>query len=287
MSLDAAAFRNLLSRHDFAMVDRQAFDSEPWHEALPMTVLIPKELPDDEEKMPGLLTLSELTDEQHERLFANLQAARERREVRLISCLLAVTGDPNRVALHMTRTLVMHTPTDRYLGRYFLRYFDPRVFVHLERIFPPTLLLHLYGPVVQWTIPFQDDWITLLPPELPIWRKYWAMDAAQRQAVGRILRVNRVLTYWARNHGQWKNLDDFRAAAARVDRALERAANAYGMSSNDDLVAFALHALTHGDDFYLRPAIARLLQAVQQDKTIYYADEARSLTNEDWSAAHS
>jgi hypothetical protein len=244
MKTDAASVisgEDIFARHDYALVDRQMLDPEPWREALPLQVLVPKALRGDEEKMPGLISLRKLNSEQIERLAANLQAAKERREPRFIACLLTVGDEPPYgIGIHMTRRLLMHTPD----GRYFLRYYDPRVFVHLSRIFPVTLFAALYGPLTHWSIPFQDEWITLPYPETPLRREFWSLDAEQRLGIGRILPINRALAYWAEDHGPWKNLDHYRAAAECADRLVEQAIREHGIEGGDALIEFTLDGLT-------------------------------------------
>jgi hypothetical protein len=61
-------YPDLLARHDYAILNKTALWTQPWHAELPLYPLVPRELPGDADKMPPLLPLAELSDPQKERL---------------------------------------------------------------------------------------------------------------------------------------------------------------------------------------------------------------------------
>jgi len=231
-----ALYLDLFSRHDYAIVDLISIQEERWHSTLPMTRLVPKVLESDAEKMPSLLPLEPgapyLAD-----LADDLCIADEQGFKPLVSCLLAVPPgtDPERLQWHLTERLVLHNPQ----GRAFLRYYDSLVFLHFERILRPPQLQALYGPVSEWSIRFQKDWIALPTPDVEDVQTVplvWQVNRVQSEAVDRIGTVNLALKLIReRRRRPWESLDEWRAAAAWIDASIDADSRHAPDAAEDDL----------------------------------------------------
>jgi len=222
MSMETEAlYLDLLTRHSYAILDRTGLYKESWHQTLPTISLVPRALRSDTQKMPALLPLGYEVP-YLEPLAEDLSAADENNSRSLISCLLTVPPetDPERLQWHLTDRLVLRSPQ----GRAFLRYYDSRVFLHFDRILHPAQAMSLYGPVEQWTVRFQKDWITLPAPDIADMQTVplvWQVNASQREGLDRVGTVNLALTYWREEVGRpFADLNEWRALAAKADASI-------------------------------------------------------------------
>jgi hypothetical protein len=273
-------YPELLSRHDYAIVDHAAIFPEPWHEELPLRRIVPRVLKESAHLMPSLLSLRLLTAEQAAWLYDNHEAARQGRAGDVLSCLfiLAQPGaDPEPLLRHLADHLVLRSPQ----GRALLRYYDPRVFIHLRRLLEPGQTRALFGPVQTWTFRFQEEWIHLTAREAPAAEGAWAVSEAQRQRLDRVGYINTALADWNKRLARpWNGLAEYDQLAERAERAITRAQD-YRLKQSHDLSAFVRHTLTYGENFHRHPLIQELIRDLPNGYA-GYADVSHRLEASDW-----
>jgi hypothetical protein len=247
----------ILARHGYVIINLNGLPenkAEALQAALPLSRLVPTGLKGDTARMPVLLSVADLDDARRTALRAHLQMFEEKGH----ACLLdAPEATDREVRLHLTRRLLIESPR----GKIFLRYFDPRVFPHLVRILPPDRVRALFGPIQHWTIPFQKSWRSYERPEVSgIIPLHWTTDAQQADYIlKRIGPTNTVLRRWCAGLGRDIPPAEFDSLAAHIDRAL-LAARQYGLHADNDITAFALHLIEHGEHFHRHPRIQPLLE---------------------------
>jgi len=270
----------LVERYDYAIVDRAGLASEPWHDEMPLIPLVPKVLRSDAEKMPALLALKSLKKPHLALLDSNLEEAEKKPFVNFMSCLLILRSGTEEKSIihHLMAHLVLHTPQDDVL----LRYYDPRVFPHLWEILRPSQMLSLYGPVKVWAFRFQNEWVGQRAPRSETVKQYWSVTAEQREKLDRVMLINEILALRKMKMDRpWYDVEEYEDARIKVGAALERARRDYGLRAESDLTQFALDTLAYGENFHLHPRIRGLLQEMQKKRMSYIAATA-NVKETDW-----
>ena len=275
-------YANLLAQHDYALVDRDAHHPDDYSD-LPLIPLVPEQLRSDADLMPGLLALKSLDDATTARLIENLQATQANGEDRLISSLLVAHGIDQAT---MQKHLESRLDTASLQGRFLLRYYDPRAFIHFERILTLPWLRGMYGPICGWTIPFQDAWLTLPAPEVGLTVSAWVVTTEDRRTLDRVGPVNMALKAFGKHLGRpWRDLAEYADFAAEADKALITGVQECGLKSADDLIAFAAHTLIYGEGFHQYPCIQRLLEKVREDRNFGYSGGAITMVSQqEWAS---
>jgi hypothetical protein len=283
------AYPELLAQHDYAVVDHAAIFPEPWHEELPLRRIVPQVLEESAHLMPSLLPLRSLTAEQEPLLYENHEAAQQGRRGDLLSCFFVLAqkeADPDALLQHLTDHLLLHSPQ----GYALLRYYDPRVFIHLRRLLEPGQMRALFGPFQTWTFRFQEEWIRLSAPEAPEAPEApadegpWEFSEAQRQRLDRVGYINTALADWNKKLARpWHGLAEYDQLAEQADRAIVRAQQDYQLKHSQDLSAFVRHTLRYGENFHLHPLIQELMRELPNEHA-GYADISYQLEESDWAA---
>ena len=270
-------YANLLAQHDYALVDRGALYPESWHSHFPLIPLVPRQLHDRAATLPGLLALKSLDDASTTRLIENLHAAQAGEEEPLVSSLLVTHGSEQAsIQTHLERRF----DTSSVQGRFLLRYYDPRTFIHFERILTLPWLRGMYGPICGWTIPFQDAWLTLPAPEVGLTVSAWVVTREMREEIDRIGSVNMALKKLRKHLGRpWRDLAEYTGFAAQADKALITGVRE-GLKVPNDLIAFAFHTLAYGEGFHHYPCIQRVLEKARQNSSFGYAGAAITMVSE-------
>jgi len=217
-------YPDLLSRHQYALVDCAGLFPESWHQALPLIPIVPKELKSDTDTMPALLPLDPgALWFQH--LLDHLEVVESKRWKPILSCLLAVPEDVSLESLtwHLRDRLIVYSPQARAL----LRYYDSYIFPHFQRVLHPAQLQALYGSITGWTVYFlkteETEWITEPPPgimeHVP---RFWSVSTEQDAALDRIGIVNQALDIWRAKTRPWESLAEYQEMAAHMDAAIVR-----------------------------------------------------------------
>jgi len=275
----------LLRQYTHAIIDMAGVVSDDWHDELPVRPLVPRFfLNTDDDIMPVLLTLDSVSEAHMKLLGANLEDAKDRPFMRLLSCLLYVAPDThsNSLAHHLTNMLMLDGPGREGPGK-LIRYYRNDVFLHLLRILPPPRIRQLFGPVQTWTLPFQQGWPAFAPPEITgSAPAYWAVNEEQEQRIKQIGLINNILIRRKEKTGmRWASVEDFHADAEKVERILLFSERRYQLRDEPDQILFAEHSLLYGEAFHEHPKIQQLLQVVQ-GKGWGYAGGCAEITENDW-----
>jgi len=271
----------ILAKHQYALVDRFSV-GELACEGLPIEPLIPTVLRSDADVMPGLLPLT--PDAPYlPQLVENIQYANEGVQQHLLSALLAVPPEIEHKVLHqhLRGHIAIHLPG---AVRYFLRYFDPRFFPHLVfRILSTRQVRCLFGPILEWTIRFESEWVPIPVPQFDgPFPSILIASAEQKKSLDDVIVLNMGLLQRNQTLGrEWANFDEWRVAMEASVAALQVAREAYRLEQRDDIVAFISHALLHGEHFHRHQTIQRLLEDTAQHK-VSYAARAALLKAGDW-----
>lgn len=275
-------YEALLARHDYAIIDRAALVDESEIDGLPLEPLVPFELRGDADTLPALLPL-EAGASYMKTLADTFEAADAGLGRYPFTCLLGAPDvKPGRMKSHLANRLILHSPRG---GKDFLRYYSPRVFPQLVRVLSPEQLRALYGPIQIWTFPFQQEWQSHPAPEVTgIVPAFWSVKTEQRERLDRVIRLNAVLEARKNQLGRpWANLAEYSDVSQTADEALETAQSRYRLTEADS-VAFALHALAHGEHFHCHPRIQTLLRVAWKNKEMPYAAIAAMIDAPTWEA---
>jgi len=275
-----------LQWHTHAIIDWTAVVPEDWHKELPVEPLVPRYfLNTDDDFMPVLLTLNELSETQMRRLSENLEEAVRRPYMLIPASLLNVDPDvrPKSLVHHLTDKLMLEGP-GRKDSSCLIRYYRGDTFLHLLRILPPRRIRQLFGPILKWSIPFQKEWITFTPPEnVDVIPQLWATtNEEQSQRIELIGLINNVLKRWRDKTGhRWESVEALHADAEKVERLLRLGKHRYRLRVYEDQRLFGEHGLLYGENFHEHPRIQKIMQTVQENGW-GYAGESAEITEEDW-----
>ncbi|GAB7534796.1 DUF4123 domain-containing protein [Burkholderia sp. 3C] len=157
---------------------------------------------------------------------------------------LSCSGDIRHLADALSHKAVL---TSNDTESKLFRFYDPRVLTHLFRYLRASQFFSGLPVLRHWTFLNTDaERVTLSPdgaPESPA--PVWFMTREQREGIGSIEMVNRVL------RGVGAHVD----RSKEVDAALSRCRTHYGWTDPDDLIAFAVVALRCHPRFDEHPRI--------------------------------
>ena len=275
-------YSGLLARHQYAFVDRAVVPAETL-EGLPIIPLVPRELRSDAQQMPALLPLAPEAPYM-ERLSVAMKMGEDNATLDPVDTLIAVAPDisQNLLASHLTSRLIVHFQRNKA----FLRYYSSDIFPHLVRVLPPGYLKSLFGrrgEVQKWTYRFQGDWISVPVPYVSEGEgvpNFWAVTAEQRKVLDIAGEINQTLDEYRAKMGRpWNDCQEWEVKARVTEYSIGIAQQ--HLSDPDDLKAFALHALTHGEHFYRHPAIENILHNAASSPGAY-REATRHLTENEW-----
>ncbi|MDR2014972.1 MAG: DUF4123 domain-containing protein [Azoarcus sp.] len=210
------ASTDFIRHHQYAVVDRLNVFPEPWFKSAPMIPLVPGEFRNDAESLPALLPIDPGAD-WFPGLLEEFAVSEESGDPPPFLNLLVVPKDvkPDTLARHLTNRLIIYFQQ----GKGYLRYFDPKNFVHFNRFLRPAQIQALYGPVKEWSIYFDKRWIT--EPEPGVTENvpsFWSVRPGQYAVLDRLRVVNQALFFWREDLDRpWESLDEFRAYANLAD----------------------------------------------------------------------
>jgi hypothetical protein len=270
----------LIDQYQYGIIDRAALLGDELPSSIEVQALVPDLLADDHAKMPGLVWLPGLSDTDRALLQENLDSGFRGERQHLLSCLLACDGaiDPPSMARHLIHCLILESPQ----GKVFLRYYDPRVFQHLEWILEAPQRRALFGPIERWTVCEPDQPRTVDRPGSCNSQR-WFTSAEQRRLLDNVGIINETFKLAFR---QRPDLGPDDAAhrevlARRIIAAIDCAEQRYGITQDKDLIIFAVHALLHGEDFHERPFMQTLLASMAENDSTY-ADACALIDESTW-----
>lgn len=257
----------LIDQYRYGIVDVAALPEDALPSGIGIEALVPELLAGDSAKMPGLVCLSRISGQVRAHLQDNLEAAFRGEKQHLLSCLLNTEDacEPSFLRNHLTRRLILDSPS----GKVFLRYYDPRVFEHLEWILEPSQRRALFGPITEWAICCPCRLRRITRPETGSSR--WYVGAERRRWLDRVGLINQTLKQAERHQPALAAGDDRPAQALpqRILAAITIGERRYGLTHDQDLIAFATHALRYGDDFHERGIVQTLFASLAGGESTY------------------
>ncbi|CAN7529697.1 DUF4123 domain-containing protein [Trinickia sp. LjRoot230] len=176
----------------------------------------------------------------------------------VICAILECDKAGHRLQRHLAERLVLPKPTE---GTAIFRFYDPRVFAHLQWILKPEQLGALMGPAARWTyLDGGGEWVTVKGAETQ--NEGLAVSQNQYGQITRIELVERVLSI-LRVRSFALKADTPRWVEAHLARG-----EAYGLEGND-LVGFAVHGVKTSPYFDRHPRVQAVL--TMRGKTSYMA----------------
>lgn len=270
----------LIDQYQYGIIDRAALLGDELPSSIEVQALVPDLLADDHAKMPGLVWLPGLSDTDRALLQENLDSGFRGERQHLLSCLLACDGaiDPPSMARHLIHCLILESPQ----GKVFLRYYDPRVFQHLEWILEAPQRRALFGPIERWTVCEPDQPRTIDRPGLCNSQR-WFASAEQRRLLDSVGIINETFKKVFRQQPDLTPADTSHreVLARRVIAAIDCAGQRYGIPHENDLIAFAIHALLYGDNFH-EYAFMQTLLASLAERGHSYADASHLIEASAW-----
>ena len=258
----------LLRTHAYALVDREALGGNvpaDW----PLIPLVPRGLENDARRLPALLPVEAMTEDQRMALLETLDNPPAGYPLPVVT-LFDSHIDPEQMRVHWVNRLLVRVPGGQ---QFLLRSYDPRVFAQLQWMFSLAQLAALFGPIQRWTICLEGHWHGIRPPEHDD-LSGGAIGAEQAALLARIGPINEVL---------FKLPQEQRHAHEQASRAIDALlvrAQAHGLHRQDDQHTFALRGMTVHPHFDRDPQVQALLYGMADaEHTLAQAfariDEAR------------
>ncbi len=282
--LDPMLNHRLLDQHSHAIINRIRHPEVPF--GLRAISLVPKGFEPQERLFPWLVPLgnraigsSAKTDLLNEidRLSGGDGRDRTSLEAPSVVMLLACDIDDVSLMRNLASRLIVALPDG---SRAMLRWHDPEVLMQLQWMVNAGSLNNLLAPIRRISFWLAGHWYSLTPRGGRV-SSILRMDENEIVQLSRIGMINQVL-----KETGWSTIDELTGTSKRIDVAITRAVQVHGLVREEDLVAFATHAMTVHSRFDEHPRIARLLSEVkarrlEQDPQTYF-DASAMLTTTAW-----
>lgn len=251
----------LFLQEDFAILNPLQLDPSWWRD-LDSMALTPKLFDGQSHLMPRLIELRILPMDVKVRLLERSDDWAKERDFPLFSALLRSTAPRERVASRLIKHMVLRGPDG---GEAWLRYHDPRVFMHLHRVLGSGQMRSLMGTVTEWTYlnPIAGSWLTFDRPDV-IESALSVTTPAQWGALTRMEQLNRCLRSVA--DLARLNMDQ---VSAFLDERIREAIETERLEDPEDIRRYAENALRYGQHLHRNPQMKSLLDAVRRGEMSY------------------
>jgi hypothetical protein len=242
-SLDHRAFLE----QDFAIIDPLLVDATLC-KRLPAEPLGKSEFNCNADQLPRLVNLRDADERARLELLEVAEVFSATQDVPFFCALIRTAESAASLGQRLSRKLVLTRVRQR--RAYFFRFFDPRVFLHLQRILRPEQLRALLSPAQAWVWfdPLAQRWcehrVSDGPGAQPASHTRLNWDEEQFDALSRIELLNRVLLR-LRSDQPKKTIGAQQVQA--IDACVVRAINAERLGDPDAQVRFVMHAILHGN----------------------------------------
>ncbi|AYZ64163.1 DUF4123 domain-containing protein [Burkholderia multivorans] len=240
--------RRALERCGYAVIDPLQVDLERL-KRFPLESLASAIHAERASQLPYVLHLNALGVADRDDLFVEIVDRESAGEEPLFSLLIESSHTPGSVIRHLRRVTTVHSPAER--KPYHLRYHDAYTLMQLYWILDKDQQKVLMGPSSAWLFPLERWWRlrpdadALVTPGLRLRDDQWQ----QLQRVGRInVALERLGTSADQRTALGKQLDSLLAFA-----------ESFGLTDEEDAIAFAMQGVTHHPEFHRHRIIARIL----------------------------
>jgi hypothetical protein len=196
-----------------------------------------------------------------------------------VTCLFRTQSALEIVRQHCLKKLILQSPD---LRKFFLRFYDPRVLVHLLYLFDAEQLAGIFMGLQAYSFFLDGAWHTVTAPQVSVDLAKYRVSQNQLEKIQRIQTMNRVLDQLSdRPRYTTIHAEVYRRYCENIDQLVVRAEQQLGLTLQEDQALFACHALTIHPAFDQHPKIKTLLsQRNSQEQS--YTDMAALLSESDW-----
>lgn len=223
-----------LAAHRYALIAAEHGEQLP--AGISATPVARHVLADSVDLMPKLVDLDRLTDSQRVELIVGMQTGTASGGSLFVSALLASEATTQQIESHIAAIQVCRGPNG---NRAWLRVHDPRVWLHLPRIFGDGAMRSIFGPITQWSVCFGGKWIATRLADNTLPRTARPVTAVEWAALERIGVINRVLARMGCH-----TVDCLDKTSPAVDALVQRGQSRHALQRVDDLVAYAMLGMT-------------------------------------------
>ncbi|WP_321847507.1 DUF4123 domain-containing protein [Burkholderia diffusa] len=262
--------RRLLGRCGHAVIDPLKVDSNFLKRFRPES-LAPTIRGDQASRLPYVLNLNDLGVADRDDLFAEVVDRDSAGDEPFFSLLIESSHTPGSVIRHLQRVTIVHSPERK---PYHLRYHDAYTLMQLCWILDKGQQKTLMGPSSAWLFPLEHRWWRLYPDEHASATPGLRLRDDQWQQLQRVGRINVVLE-------RQRTLAEHRAAFGKQLDSWFALAESFGLTDEEDAIAFAMQGIAHHPEFHRHRTIARILaQCVGCPRR--YSRTTSGLSDADW-----
>ncbi|KWE70142.1 hypothetical protein WL78_16220 [Burkholderia ubonensis] len=262
--------RRAFERCGYAVIDPLQVDLELL-KRFPLESLAPAAHAERASQLPYVLPLNALGVADRDDLFAEIVDRESAGEEPLFCLLLESSHAPGSVIRHLRRVTTVHSPAER--KAYHLRYHDAYTLMQLFWILGRDQQKVLMGPSSAWLFPL-ERWWRLRPDAGALVTPGLRLRDDQWQQLQRVGRINVALARQGTSAGQrtafGKQLDPWLASA-----------ESFGLTDEEDAIAFAMQGVTRHPEFHRHRIIARIL-AQCEGHPRRYSHLTSGLSEADW-----
>ena len=258
--------------HQYAVIDRVLF--KQLSEILPVIELVTPLTAPQAHIYPWLLPLREITGTQWKNLIRDIQFSSDPAKIPMICLLLKSEQSPEAIKNSLLNMLIAKDERQRC---HILRFYDPRVLFHLHWMLSAWEFNSRFNAreISNWTFWLEGQWHTLAYNQKPV------VDTTNTAAVPfekiqRIGLINQVLA-------ELPLMSDIVVRQENCQR-IETFLMQCPLSGEIDKIAFAMHGIIYGDEFWKAGKIIALLKESQNEPG-YYARLTSGWNGADWQDA--
>lgn len=259
--------RTLLEQ-DFAVVDPLQTDASLWSH-LPAKPLGDEQFDCDTTKLPHLLCLRNVDELVRIELLDVCEAFTAGEGAAFFCALIRTKESESSLARRLSSRMVLARKSNGL--KYFFRYFDPRVFLHLPRILTDVQMSTLLAPATAWVWRdptaqrWQEHQIVASVSEARVTPPL-SLDDKQIDSIARIELVNRVLRRLQPEQGEQAHAPSMTLA---IDSHALRAIETERLVSVDDQAQFVLDAIKYGAQVHEALAVRHILDNTRNNEVSY------------------
>lgn len=253
---------------DFAVIDPLQVDASLWKH-LPAKPLGEKEFDCDTAQLPHLLCLRDTDELARLTLLDAADAFTASEDAAFFCALIRTKETESSLTRRLSRRMVLTRSSNSQ--KYFFRYFDPRVFLHLPRILTDEQMQTLLAPAAAWAWrdPLAQQWREhcVEAKAVPEWpAPALTLNDKQLDGIARIELVNHVLRRLQSEQGEQSVAPSMLPA---IDAHALRAIETERLADADDQAQFVLDAIKYGAQVHQAPAVRQVLESARSKQASY------------------
>lgn len=253
----------LLLAHDHALINPLQVEAALLN-GLPATPLLPEKVKAQPELMPRLISLRGMSDATCCDLLERAQRHEKYSRHPFFSALLVTKADTRIVATHLSRRLVIRTQNN---DSALIRFFDPRVFRHLNWMLTEAQMNLLMGPVTHWSWRNTDGaWQQHTRVEVPSVLSGLRLTPEQWGSLQRLGLLNKSLRQIERN-APGIAIDD--QSAKCVDTLLRDAYEQHRLTNEADRRLYAEQGIRFHPHIHRHPQLVERLACAREGQASY------------------